>query len=204
MRRRMNKIVTSLLLTTNNNMRFPFIAAIFSLAVCSSPAANSPNLAMVAAKAAATVKAAIPSSEGAADGLVAVVKKSTMRPLVQGAPKGRIEVPDTNGVMFVTRLQHGHYTGPALPKTPKFDHPSAMDDLARKRDVEDAERHNRTTDAFYRRAGCFHTTTVQEFPKSNASMVIDVVFGEHMDTRVLQQAYAALTRFVGSELGANQ
>ena len=50
--------------------------------------------------------------------------------------------------MFVIRLQHGHYTGPALPKTLKFDHPSAMDDLARKRDVEDAERHNRTTDAF--------------------------------------------------------
>jgi hypothetical protein len=182
-------------------MRSVLIAAIVSLAFFSFQAANPSNLAMVAAKAAAAVRAAIPGSEGAVNGPVAVVKKSTWHPLVAGAPKGRMEVPDTNGVMFIIRLQHGHYAGSPLPKTPKFDHPCALDDLAFKRDIEDAERHNRTTDAFYRRAGCFHTTAVQEFPKSNASMVVDIVFGQHMNTRVLQQAYVSLTRFVENELG---
>jgi hypothetical protein len=105
-------------------MRVPFIAATIFLTF--SQAADTPNLAMVAAKAAATVKAAIPGSEGAVNGLVAVVKKSTMRPLVEGAPKGRIEVPDTYGLMFIIGLQHGRYTGPPLPKSPKFDHPSAL------------------------------------------------------------------------------
>jgi hypothetical protein len=182
-------------------VRLLFIPAIVSLTVFSSQAANPPNLVMVAAKAAAIVKAAIPGSEAAVEGLVAVVKKRTAHILVEGAPKGKMDVPDAYGVMFIIRFQHGHYTGPPLPKTPQFNRSSDLDDLAFKRDVEDAERHNRTADAFFRRAGCFHTTTVQEFPKSNASMIVNIVFGQYIDTRLLQQAYSELTRFAASELG---
>jgi hypothetical protein len=55
------------------------LAAIVSLTVFSSQAANLPNLAMVAAKAAAAVKGVIPGSEAEVQGPVAVVKKRTRR-----------------------------------------------------------------------------------------------------------------------------
>lgn len=165
------------------------IAMIASLAASSSQAANPPNLAMVTAKATAAVKAAIPGSEGAVQGLVGVVKKRTYPALnfeshggivLAGNPQ-RVETPDPYGVLFVIQLQHGSYKGPPRPKTPEFNPQRAQ--------------HIRSV-----LRGCLRATSVQEFPRANASMIVDVLFGEDMDTHVLQQAYATLIRSVTSEL----
>ena len=165
------------------------VAAIMSFALCSSQAANPPNLAMAAAKAAAAIKAAIPGSEGAVQGLLAVVKKRTHQApnfesyggiVLEGNPR-TVETPDAYGVLFVVQFQHGPYKGPPRAKAPEFN----------------PQRAQRVRSVL---RGCLRTTTVQEFPKSNASMVVDVLFGEDIDTHILQQAYAALMQSVGSEL----
>jgi hypothetical protein len=160
------------------------------LAASSSQAANPPNLAMVAAKATAAVKAAIPGSEGAVQGLVGVVKKRTHPApnfeshgggiVLEGNPR-TVETPDGYGVLFVIQLQHGSYKGPPRPKTPEFNPQRAQK-------IRSVLR------------GCLRATTEQEFSKSNASMVVDILFGQYIDTHVLQQAYASLIRSVTSEL----
>ena len=169
--------------------RLHVIATIVSLAACSSQAANPPNLAMVAAKATAAVKAVIPGSEGAVQGLVGVVKKRTYPApnfenhggiILAGNPR-KVETPDGYGVLFVIQLQHGSYKGPTRPKMPEFNPQRAQ--------------HIRSV-----LRGCLRATSVQEFPKANASMIVDVLFGEYVETHVLQQAYAALIRSVTSQL----
>src|SRR5438128_10783147 len=101
-------------------MRLLFIPGIVCLTVFSSQAANPPNLAMAAAKAAAAIKAAIPGSEGAVQGLLAVVKKRTHQApnfeshggiVLEGNPR-TVETPDAYGVLFVVQFQHGPYKGP--------------------------------------------------------------------------------------------
>jgi hypothetical protein len=170
-------------------MRLSLIATIVLLTIFSSQAANPPNLAMIAAKAAATVKAAIPGSEGAVQDLVAVVKKRTYPApnfeshggiVLAGNPR-RVETPDGYGVLFVIQFQHGPYKGPPRPKTPEFN-----------------PQHAQHVTSVLR--SCLHTTTVQGFPKSDASMVVEILFGQYIDTHVLQQAYGALIRFVENEL----
>lgn len=122
-------------------------------------------------------------------GLVAVVKKRTYPApnfenhggiILPGNPR-RVETPDAYGVLFVIQFQHGRYKGPSRPKSPEFN----------------PQRAQRVT-SFLR--GCLRTTTVQEFPKSDASMVVDILFGQYIDTHVLQQAYVSLIRSAESEL----
>jgi len=167
------------------------LAAIVSLTVFSSQAANLPNLAMVAAKAAAAVKGVIPGSEAEVQGPVAVVKKRTRR-IPRQETSGRMDVPDAYGVMFIIRLQHGPYTGPPLPKTPRFD--------GRSESPAELARQNRQQDAYLRLRGCFRTTAMQEFHTSDTVMLVEILFGEHADKHMLEQAYGELTRFVASEL----
>jgi hypothetical protein len=167
-------------------MRSLLIAAIACLAICFSQAANPPDLHILAAKAAATVKRAIPGSDGAVQGNGAVVKRHTHwadnidrrgTEIIPGQGI-RIDIPINKGVIFIIRLQQGPYKGPALSKTPHLD--------------------PRTARKFI--YGTFRSTTLQEFPKSDTIMVVDVWFSSDMDTHMLQQAYAELTRFVASEL----
>ena len=154
-----------------------------------SQAADPPNLAMLPAKSAATVKAAIPGSEGAVQNLAAVVKKRTYPApnfeshggiVLPGNPR-TVETPDDYGVLFVIQFQHGAYKGPPRPKTPEFN-------PQRAEKIRSVLR------------GCLRATAVQEFAKSDTTMVVDVLFGQYVDTHVLQQAYANLTRLVESEL----
>jgi hypothetical protein len=172
-------------------MRLLIIAAIVLLTIFSSEAANTLNLAMVAAKAAAGVKRVIPGSEGEAQGTLAVVKKRTRR-IPRQDTLGRMDIPDAYGVMFIIRLQYSPYTGPPLPKTPSFDVPlESPAALARQ---------NRQHDAYLRLQGCIRTTAMREFPKSNAVMLVEILFGDHADRQTLRQAYAELTRSVAAEL----
>jgi hypothetical protein len=162
------------------------------LAIFSSQAANLPNLSMVAAKAAAAVKRVVPGSEGDVQGQLAVVKKRTRR-IPRQETSGRMDVPDAYGVMFIIRLQHGPYTGPPLSKTPDFG--------GRSEPTAELVRQNRQQDAYLRLQGCLRTTALQEFQKSNTVMVVEILFGDHTDKRMLQQAYGELIRTVASDLG---
>jgi hypothetical protein len=182
-----------------DSMRPFFIAAIVFLMILSSHAQSAPNLAIVAAKAAAAAKRAIPGSEAEAEGSLAVVKKRTTR-IPRQDTLGRMDVPDDYGLIFIIRLQHAPYTGQPLPKSPNFDRPPASP-LGMKRDIEDTVRHGRQQDAYLRLRGCFRTATMREFPKSNTVMVVEILFGQHTDTQMLGQAYAELTRSVATELG---
>jgi hypothetical protein len=170
-------------------MRSLFTAAVVCATILFSHAANPPNLAMLAAKSAATVKAAIPGSEGAVHDLVAVVKKRTHPApnfeshggiVLPGNPR-TVETPDDYGVLFVIQFQHGAYKGPPRPTTPEFN-------PQRAEKVRSVLR------------GCLRATAVQEFAKSDATMVVDVLFGQYVDTHLLQQAYSNLTRLVEGEL----
>ena len=173
-------------------MRLVFIAAIASVTVFTSQAANPPNLAMAAAKTAAAVKRVVPGSEAEVQGQLAVVKKRTRR-IPRQETSGRMDVPDAYGVMFIIRLQHGPYAGPPIRKTPDFS--------SRSESPTELVRQNRQQDAYLRLQGCLRTTAMQEFQKSNTVMVVEILFGDHADKRMLQQAYGELTRTVASELG---
>ena len=167
------------------------VAAVVSLTVSSSHAANPPNRPMVAAKAAAAVKRVIPGSEGELQGSLAVVKKRTRR-IPKQFTSGRMDVPDDYGIMFIIRLQHGPYSGPPVPKTPQFNVPAeSPDQLARQ---------NRQHDAYLRLQNCVRTTAMQEFKTSNTVMLVEVLFGVRADKHMLEQAYSELTRSVASEL----
>jgi hypothetical protein len=172
-------------------MRLLFIPGIVCLTVFSCEAANPPNLPMVAAKAAAAVKRVIPGSEGEAQGPLAVVKKRTRR-IPRQDTLGRMDVPDSYGVMFIIRLQHGPYTGPPLPKAPQFD--------LRSESPATLARQNRQQDAYLRLQGCIRTTTMEEFHNSKTVMLVEILFGDHADKHMLEQAYAELTRSVAAEL----
>lgn len=172
-------------------MRLVFITAITSLIIFAAQAANPPNLTMVAAKAAATVKQVVPGSEGDVHGQLAVVKKRTRR-IPRQETSGRMDVPDAYGVMFIIRFQHGPYTGPPLPKTP---------DLGRSESLAALVRQNRQQDAYLRSQGCLRTTAMQEFRKSNTVMIVEILFGDQVDKDMLQHAYGELVRSMASELG---
>jgi hypothetical protein len=170
-------------------MRATFLFVAVAGLALSSQAADKRDLALLAAKAAAAVKRVIPGSQAEVQGSTALVKKRTaLAPnmqmqgshVMQGSPD-RIELPDAYGVMFVIRFQPAPYSGPPLARTPVFDRQRAK-----------AEKLFRG--AYYR------TAVIQEFPKSNTAMIVDVMFGEYTDTQMLQQAYAELTRFAESEL----
>jgi hypothetical protein len=95
------------------------IAAVISLTISYSDAANPPDLPMVAAKAAAAVKRVIPGSESDVQGTLAVVKWGTRR-IPRNDTLGRMDMPDDYGAMFIVRLLHGPYSGSPVPKTPRF------------------------------------------------------------------------------------
>ena len=103
-----------------------------------------------------------------------------------------MDVPDTYGVMFIIRLQHGPYTAPPLSTTSQFN--------GRSESPAELARQNRQQDSYLRLQGCLRTTAMQEFHKSDTVMLVEIIFGEHADKHMLEQAYAELTRFVASEL----
>ena len=84
-----------------------------------------------------------------------------------------MDVPDTYGVMFIIRLQHGPYTGPPLSKTSQFN--------GRSESPAELARQNRQQDSYLRLQGCFRTTAMQEFHKSDTVMLVEIIFGEHAD-----------------------
>jgi hypothetical protein len=170
-------------------MRSTFLFVAVAGLALSSQAADQRDLALLAAKAAAAVKRVIPGSQAEVQGSTALVKKRTaLAPnmqmqgshVMQGSPD-RIELPDAYGVMFVIRFQPAPYTGPALAKTPIFDR-------------QRAKTEKLFMGAYYR------TAVIQQFPKSNMVIIVDVLFGEYTDTQMLQKAYDELTRFVAAEL----
>jgi len=174
-----------------SHMRSLIPIAIVCFSISSSQAANPPNLPMLAAKAAATVKRVIPGSDAEVQGSLAVVKKRTRR-IPRQETSGRMDVPDAYGVMFIIRFQHGPYTGPPFPKAPQFD--------GRSESPTELVRQNRQQDAYLRLQGCLRTTAMQEFHKSNTLMLVEILFGDQADKHMLEQAYAELTRLVASEL----
>jgi hypothetical protein len=166
------------------------VAAVVSLTISSSHAATPPDLRMVAAKAAAAVKRVIPGSEGEVQGTLAVVKKRTRR-TPRTDTSGSWDVPDDYGVMFMIRLLHGPYSGPRAAKTPQFNVTAIPAGVSTRQNVHDW---------YLRRMGCVRTTATQEFKKSNTVMLVEVLFGVHVDKHILEQAYAELTQAVASEL----
>ncbi|MFL6528603.1 MAG: hypothetical protein ACJ8IQ_10935 [Chthoniobacterales bacterium] len=147
-----------------------------------------PNLAVIAAKTAAAIKQTIPGSEAEMQGTTSVVKKRTfVAPdlTVQGGHAmdtgKRSELPDGYGIMVVVKLfHHGQYSGAALPSTPDFN-----------------PRQARKIRMLLR--GCSRTTTLQHY--AEASAVIDVLFGDYVDQKLLERAYLAGTRTLRAELG---
>ncbi len=83
-------------------------------------------------------------------------------------------------------------TGPPLPKIPQFN--------GRSESPTELVRQNRQQDAYLRLQGCLRTTGMQEFHKSDTVMLVKILFGEHTDKHMLEQAYGELTRFLASEL----
>jgi hypothetical protein len=165
-------------------MRSLLIPAIVGLTLYPSQAANPPNLAMLAAKSAAIVKAAIPGSEGAVQGPLAVVKKRT-KFVPRRDTSGKLEVPDDYGAMFIIEFHRAPYTPkgvPVISKTPQF------------------ATWRATNPPPYLPRVPLRTVTVQKFTKSDTVMVVDILFGQSADTHVLERAYTELMRFVQSEL----
>jgi hypothetical protein len=173
-------------------MRVPIVVLAVSGLALSMQAAEKHDLPLFAAKVAAAVKAAIPGSEAQVQGTIALVKKGTV-PQKPGATAGRSgakqpEMPSANGVMFLITVER-YWTKqpfaagsvaaqlPKLPKTPAFDH-----------------QHAKLLGGYY------HTNGVQVFEKSNVVLLVDVMFGQKIDTATLQRAYAELTRVATSEL----
>ena len=151
-----------------------------------------PDLQMLTAQAAATVKRIIPGSEAEMQGTTAVVKKRTysapdieLHGAIATSTGRKVELPDGYGVMFIIRVQSGPYQGAALSKIPQFD-----------------PQHARQIRSFLR--GCLRTTTLQEFRQSNTTVVVDILFGQYIDTKMLQRAYAELSRFLAAQLGRSE
>jgi hypothetical protein len=156
---------------------------------CTCAQAKSPDMRMLTAQAAATVKQLIPGSEAEMQGSTGVVKKGThIAPDIElhggiATKTGRrTELPDSYGVLFIIRLHTGPHQGSPLPKAPQFD------------------PHRAQPVKFFLR-GCFRTTTVQEYSQSNTNVVVDILFGEYTDTAMLQGAYRALSQFLAAQLG---
>jgi hypothetical protein len=142
------------------------------------------DLTLFVAKAAATVKTAIPGSQAEIQGTTALVKKRTaLAPnmhmegshVMPGSPQ-RVEIPDAYGVMFVIQAEPYGKTQPVVRKNPVFDRQRAK-----------AEK------MFM--GGYYRTSAVQPFPKANAVLRVEILYGEYTDMQILERAYAELTRF---------
>ena len=148
------------------------------------------HLPLFVAQASAAVKNALPGSDAAIQGTIAVVKKNTVAGAKsRGAPVTKTtETLAADGAVFIISVQRYWarqpmagggiaFKGPISPATPIFD-----------------PGHAKLV------SGVYHTRGVQIYENANLVLVVDISFGPRADTAVLQRAYAALTEFATTEL----
>jgi hypothetical protein len=169
-------------------MRAGLLVAVVMM-LLSAQAAEKLHLPLFVAKAAAAVKDALPGSDAAIQGTIAVVKKNAVAGAKsQSATGAKAEALAADGAVFIISVKRYWarqpmagggiaFKGPISPATPVFD-------LAHVKLV----------------SGVYHTRGVQIFENANLVLVVDITFGPRADTAMLQRAYAALTQFATTEL----
>jgi len=144
-----------------------------------------PSLETITVQAAVEVQRALPGSKIATSGALAVISRDTILApdiyleaghMLSHSPH-RVNVPKANGVMFVIHFFPGQPGVSGRHKGPQFN-PRFADHQF-----------------FYAK-----TSTYQRFLGSDATMVVDVLFGADSDQAQLRRAYNALEGFVARNL----